>query len=480
MPTLGLLIFLFLATRLINLSVFPIFADEAIYIRWSQLIWQGQYFIPLSDGKTPLFMWFLSPLLQVVKDPLIAGRLLSIISGLATLIGIYLLTKKIFSKKIALIASILTILNPFLLFYDRLSLVDSLLTSFIIWFFYLSYSLLQKPKIKIAILAGFLFAGALLTKPSAALYLLSTASLIFIYPFKNWWKKTKPTIFPVTLTAFIGLGVYNLQRLSKAFHMINIRSSDYLRTVPEIISNWLEFFPDTLKVILNWQINYLSWPAIILFIASLIMALKTKLRKSYPLFILIFAPIIVQASIGKIIYPRYLLPTIPFVIIILSLSIEKLKKIFSLTLIILIAFFWLKFDYFLLTDPPKTPLDYWEKNQYFYEWSSGYGIKEITAYLNQIPENQSVLVATEGSFGTLPDGLQIYFNSSPNIRVQGIGFPKNKINPSMEQALLDNRLVYLIFNQSRRGENDPSRLKLIAEYPRQNKDSLLFYKVLPK
>ena len=138
------LIIIFLSLRLINLSIFPIFADEAIYIRWSQLAWQGNYFIPLSDGKTPLFMWVLSPLLQIINDPLIAGRLLSIISGLATLIGVYLFTQKLFNKKTALIASTMVVLNPFLLFYDRLSLVDSLLTAIIVWVYYLSFNLFKK------------------------------------------------------------------------------------------------------------------------------------------------------------------------------------------------------------------------------------------------------------------------------------------------------------------------------------------------
>ncbi|MCG2691319.1 glycosyltransferase family 39 protein, partial [Microgenomates group bacterium] len=125
-----ILLVVFLASRLINLGILPVFADEAIYIRWAQLIWQKTYyfFIPLSDGKTPLFMWLLAPLLKLGADPLLTGRALSVVSGLATLIGVYYLAKTLFNKKTALIASILVIFQPFLLFYDRLSLTDSLLT----------------------------------------------------------------------------------------------------------------------------------------------------------------------------------------------------------------------------------------------------------------------------------------------------------------------------------------------------------------
>src|SRR3989338_11667872 len=105
----------FLLLRLVNLDLIPVFADEAIYIRWAQLIgsdWHN-FFIPLSDGKTPLFMWLLTPLLKLGADPLLTGRVLSIVSGLATLMGVYYLTKTLFNKKTALIASILVILQPF-------------------------------------------------------------------------------------------------------------------------------------------------------------------------------------------------------------------------------------------------------------------------------------------------------------------------------------------------------------------------------
>ena len=50
----------YLSTHLYGLTRLPIFADEAIYIRWSQLIiddWQQYLFFSLNDGKTPLLIW---------------------------------------------------------------------------------------------------------------------------------------------------------------------------------------------------------------------------------------------------------------------------------------------------------------------------------------------------------------------------------------------------------------------------------------
>ena len=51
---------LFLVSRIWNLTSLPVFGDEAIYVRWSQIIKSvdSLRFIPQTDGKQPLYMWF--------------------------------------------------------------------------------------------------------------------------------------------------------------------------------------------------------------------------------------------------------------------------------------------------------------------------------------------------------------------------------------------------------------------------------------
>ena len=72
---------LYFILRLPNLTFQPIFADEAIYIRWAQVMRAEPTlrFLPLFDGKTPLFMWAMIPFLKIFHDPLFAGRFLLII-----------------------------------------------------------------------------------------------------------------------------------------------------------------------------------------------------------------------------------------------------------------------------------------------------------------------------------------------------------------------------------------------------------------
>ncbi len=85
-------------TRVINLTLIPIFTDEAIYIRWAQigLADPAHRFIALTDGKQPLFTWLMYPMLKIFSDPLIAGRFVSVLTGIVAVIGVYMVGRMLF------------------------------------------------------------------------------------------------------------------------------------------------------------------------------------------------------------------------------------------------------------------------------------------------------------------------------------------------------------------------------------------------
>ena len=120
---------------------------------------------------------------------------------------------------------------PFLLFYDRLSLTDSLLTALIVWSAYLVLA----PGIKL----GLVVRPALLVKPSALMYL----GLTSLFNLKAWKK--------LALAGVIALTIYNLQHFSNMFYMISQRGADYLR--PPQVENFL----NTSRVFLIG--HYLIW-----------------------------------------------------------------------------------------------------------------------------------------------------------------------------------------------------------------------------
>ena len=75
---------LFLLTRILTLTAFPIFNDEAIYLQYSQKIqsdWEKNKFISMNgeftDWKPPLQYWMAAPFIDWGNDPLVAGRLVA-------------------------------------------------------------------------------------------------------------------------------------------------------------------------------------------------------------------------------------------------------------------------------------------------------------------------------------------------------------------------------------------------------------------
>jgi len=130
----------------------------------------------------------------------------------------------------------------------------------------------------------------------------------------------------------------------------------------------------------------------------------------------------------------------------------------------------MKFDYYLLTNPEKANLPRGERSGYLEEWTAGQGIKEIADYLknqSSINNNQQIIVGTEGYFGTLPDGLQIYLNDLPNIKVIGVGVIIDDTPQSLRDAKRAGNKTYLIFNKSRyKGKPDEQGLTLIQKYPK--------------
>jgi hypothetical protein len=265
--------------------------------------------------------------------------------------------------------------------------------------------------------------------------------------------------------------------------MIQSRSADYLRSRSDLLTNPFQFIPNTSKVFFFWLQSYLSWWAIALLIITAWLAFSQKNRKIALLFIWVLLPFFSQAAIGKIVYPRYLLPLVPFLLISLAWGISRFK-IISAVIAVLMLINWVRFDWRLITNPAQAPLHLSEKNQYLYQWSAGYGIKPIADYLKNQSGNQPVMVATEGYFGTLPNGLQIYLDGAKGIEVIGVGQPIGSFSPLIDAALSQGKQVYLVVNNTRLKLQDWSRLELLAEYPKpvgpQGQEKLLFFKVLAK
>ncbi|GAF99923.1 unnamed protein product, partial [marine sediment metagenome] len=103
-------------------------------------------------------------------------------------------------------------------------------------------------------------------------------------------------------------------------------------------------------------------------------------------------------------------------------------------------------------------------------------------YLREVSQENHLNVGTEGSFGTLPDGLMIYFDKDPKVTVFGIGLSLLEVpEPLKESAAAGEAETFLMVNESRMGAQDDPSLELVLKIPKakgkKGQDNLLLYQV---
>lgn len=486
----------FLFSRLYNLKIIPIFTDEAIYAYWAQIALHDPVnrFISLEDGKQPLFIWIWAIYHNFISDPLIAGRLVSVTSGFFSLIGIYFLSKEIFSKldkqikeKIAITAGFLYVILPFTLLYDRIALFDSMLAMFGIYASLFSIQLTKKINLEKAFLAGFSFGGALITKSSGLFFLLLLPTSLIFYNFQqNKNLKTFIKWFALAATSIIiGQLIYNSLRLSPLFYIIGLKNISFIRSTQEVIQNPFLYAESNFISIIGWIGSYSSWPLFTTYILGTIIGLFKHKKEILYLSFFIFTPFLTEVIFNKVLYARFTLFYYPYIIIIISYfiatqlltSIKFKSKIIILAIILIIP---LITSIQLLISPTKAKIPQNDSNQLLNSWPAGYGVEEIITKLKTESKTEKIYVGTEGTFGLFPFALKVYFYNNPNITIDGY-WPVDSANlPTQVTEAATREKTYFIFNESQKVIDNP-KLKLIARYQKGVGNSYMrLYKVNPQ
>lgn len=481
-----LIIILYFATRLINLSILPIFTDEAIYSYWAQVALHdpANRYISLEDGKQPLFIWLAAISQKFINDPLIASRVVSVFAGLGSMIGIYLLSKKLFDQKTAKIASILYLVLPFTLLYDRLALFDSLLTMLGIWASLSALYFVRNLQLDTALVSGVVLGLGLITKSSANffVYLLPVSLLFFDFKKKNSSKNLLKWAALISLTVIISQLIYNSLRLSPLFYLIARKNLSFIRSPSEVLASPFANFAGNFDSIITWLNQYHGWPLTLLAIATMIWGIYKFNRPVLFLSAYILTPLVAELFFNKVLYPRFALFYYPYIIIIISvalIAIYSLKKYSIFVKIIILALFIFPAfsSFYLLTNPPKSQIADADKNQYINDWPAGYGVKEVVEVIKSDLQTDNVYVGTEGTFGLLPRALQIYFYGVTGVQFQGF-WPVGEIPAQVTDAAKTQK-TYFVYNENQK-EVTNLKLKLVDKYKKGNGNSYLrLYEVIP-
>jgi hypothetical protein len=325
----------FLATRLVNLSQMAIFSDEALYLRWVQVMHQQEFweepFISLRDGKEPLHPWFLYLVYPLFEDPVVAGRMVSVLAGLGTVVMVWLLARELFGRddkddkqslslrdkqslslrdkgnrgdNVAFWAMLVYVVLPMPLVHDRLAVIDSLLSLTCVVTMWglvrlvksdlpssrLGGTLARQASFGRAGVAGVGLGLALLTKSIARVWL----PLVVVTPFlfrtrreinnrdsspakrslNDVWEKLKWVGVVLVVAGIVNLPFW----LHEDFSKVVGKNAIFLYTLPEWLGDPVGIVWRNLSLTLRWMGEYHGWPLAV-FVAGVVLYWVIRLIK---------------------------------------------------------------------------------------------------------------------------------------------------------------------------------------------------------
>lgn len=428
----------FFITRLWKIFDFPLFGDEAFYVRHGYNLFKNpKDFLSFFKYNTqPLFLWLTASFLIFIKNPILATRLVSVFAGFLNLITLFFLVKKFFPKINKFFPLLFYVLLPFNLVYDRLALLESLTLLTISFALLAVFQLIKKPSISSLFLVTLAFLLGALTKQISIFGII--LSVLFIADFllfaRDKGNKKKVVVY-FLLASFIFVVLFILISLLAVGsfedfleHFIFIPGEHFMGKETAGLSIIFKNSKLNLFKLFIWLRAYLKTPiSFLTFLAFLYALFHSKIEAWRRLVIWLVAIVIVEIPLTTIFYPRHLLPiTIPIIILdsfFLTRLVQKLKmKTILIFFIFLILFLpCLIFNYKLLTSPESAAYALEDRFQYFDDWISGKGFDKIALFLKDESTDKKIVVFTETQ-----DAAFIILRFNPLLKNQEIIFSEEE------------------------------------------------------
>lgn len=97
---------------------------------------QFKVFYPENNGREGLFIWLIALSFKIFGPAVWSLRLVSAVFGIFTVWGLYLLTRRLFNKNIALLSSFFLAVSFWHINFSRLGFRAILVPFFLVWSFY--------------------------------------------------------------------------------------------------------------------------------------------------------------------------------------------------------------------------------------------------------------------------------------------------------------------------------------------------------
>lgn len=444
---------IFLLSRILTLSAFPIFNDEAIYLQYAQRIhddWQKNKFISMNgeftDWKPPLLYWMAAPFIEWGHDPLIAGRAVAFLVSIAGFFGFYLFAKELFGEREGVLSALLYVLCPPVLFHNNQFTAETFLVSSAPFLYWALLKAMRPKKSEwwIWTVLAWLFGTALLLFKQSGFLLLSISVLLpfarlrrtenaeAVAPGRYQWKATALHV-ALVLAVIVGSRLAAEAILPSAFNTTRDRfNSQWVMPASEVLRFPIEIWRVNLANVADYIGSYYTWIVALFFCWFTWLALR---RKNFPE--LTLAGMCLAGAGGVTLLLRgfneylfntaliaVLLPLLGRMAVSLSTSAlpgkANLLRRALLTLGAIALVHWAYQDTLIGVSPGRyiersTP---WAISNYLTSWSTGFGVKEIVSILEK--EKRPGVIFADTQWGNPRTALEVYGKERfPNLRIEG-------------------------------------------------------------
>jgi hypothetical protein len=448
---------LFLLTRILTLTAFPIFNDEAIYLQYSQKIqsdWEKNKFISMNgeftDWKPPLQYWMAAPFIGWGNDPLVAGRLVAFFVSIAGLFGTYLFSKELFTEREGIFAAFLYVLCPTVLFHNNQFTAETFLfsTTPLLYWAILKLMRPDKPDWIWALVATSLGTALLLFKQSGFL-LLGVSIFLPLARLRsrqadagvptedmpprqfdgerNWRGFVRNVALVVAVIVCCRLAATAL--LPSEFNAAREHfNSRWVMSLPELFDLPIAIWRTNLALVADYIGSFYSWTVALLFCVFGWFALRAK---DFAELALVFmcaagatATIFLLRGFNEYLFNTAviaaLLPLLARLAVLIRHSLGKEGPMRRMLLLCvgLTLVYWGYQDILM----GMSPVDYierstaWSVANYLKSWSTGFGVKETVAMLEK--EKGPGIVFTDAQWGNPGTALEVYrAKRFPNLRI---------------------------------------------------------------
>jgi hypothetical protein len=374
----------------VRLMALPAFEDEGSQLRLiSRLIDAGEWLQPLSEGK-PLEAWPMVPFMWLVQ-PLGGIRAVHVLAGLAgTLLTYRLATLLGAGRWLAFTCGALFVVCPYVVYLERLALSDILMCAAGIWVLVSELELLQAPGWpRAAVLAAALVLAACCKLPVGFVFLTSMPLALALMPVDMRRRYLQGAVLAKLLAAHgpaillamavAGLSLVRWQRgQTPGFgvqDLVGIGLGGYLINLPR-------------PTLLGELTDQLSWPVVLLGSIGIASSAFAGDWRQRWLIVVAGLPLLAIGLLARFWYPRYLLFTLPPLIVAavfgwhrLAQRTGRLSRLWEVGVLAVCLVCLVPQSMRLILRPQAARWSAVDRYQYFEGPGSGYGYPEAADFI---------------------------------------------------------------------------------------------------